>query len=136
MAATTAVATLGDQTFITDPVDKAWYLLRQFICTPADLSETTRGYVVSLYDLITQYENNPRTLTNAIPAVFKPVLDRYFDGSVSEVTCNYSMINDRKYSLTISLSILSNGAGYNLDRSVQIVDGNIVLANDTDLSAS
>lgn len=134
MATNYWVPTLGSQLFLTNPKDIIEYTLRSYAKTPRSISDTYYPWVISLGDTITKNINDLTVLADKVQSDLASVFSRIFPNtsyqSISASTSPTSD-NDGTFNLTISVLITINGIPYSVDDSVSIVNGTIVMSNDT-----
>ena len=134
MATNYWVPTLGSQLFLTNPKDMIEYTLRSYAKTPRSISDTYYPWVISLGDTISKNINDLTVLADRVQddltAVFARIFPTASYRSISASTAPTAE-NDGTFNLTISVLITIGGVPYSVDDSVSIVNGSIVMSNDT-----
>lgn len=128
------IPTMGNQLILKSPVDKIAYTLRSYATTPKSISSTYRDMIISLEDVISRYADNKEDMVQPIIDDLSPVFKRLFpDAAAINVSVSTPDSTEQvgAYDVKITVSVVVGGIAYAMDSTTPIVDGQIVLANDT-----
>jgi hypothetical protein len=121
---TTAVPTLSEDGWVTDPGKMLDYLFSYYILTDAQQTIVFRDSIISLPATYHLYINDPDGLAEAIRSDFSKLLDRHFSNSEVQCYAKQDPISPSIYYLFLSAIITDDsGTRYELNKITQLREG-------------
>lgn len=107
-----ALATLGDEGIITDPILKLDKLLKYFYASDESQSSLSAiGSVKSLPKLVTKFAPGP-DLSNAIDLALRALIGPYFDDLSLTVKITNVDVDLAEYSIDVAVKVYQDGNAY------------------------
>lgn len=126
-----ATLSLGNAFVITSPTTIIPLVLRNFFSVPKSAVNTFQDMVISLPDIISRYGYDKNQITTPIFNALNTVFNRIFPTAAVNVDVTTVDQENGAYDISISVIVTINGMAYTVDDSTSIVDGQLILQNDT-----
>lgn len=120
------IPTLETTTFLTDPVDKIAYILRQFAAFPKSGSDTYYRETISLSDILSTHGHRQEHVVAPITDALMSVYTRIFGPGATTVNVTTEPLSGGRYNIVISVRAVENGTSYGLVGNIRVDDdGNL-----------
>lgn len=120
------VPTLNVAGWVNSPNEKVDSLLAHFFESLKSQTAIYGDNVTSLQYLVEHYGNKPSELSTRMQAALEAYLGRYFQSAVVDITHDDNAANiTSSVALTISASVMENGARYSIGKLLEISNSKI-----------
>jgi hypothetical protein len=104
---------------IRNPEDLIKYLTRHYVYAPKNINDTFRNLEVSFNYDVAIAQDDKNLLCNRVEEVLTSLIQRHFTDAASiDVSATHEEIDERSYSVKISIVVMVDGEVYSLDGNI------------------